>query len=225
MLLHIPGVLSPDDVARYRQALAEAPWADGRATVGAQGAQVKRNEQLPPDHPLARELGQHIVRALSGHPQFVSAALPHRILPPLFNRYQGGGSYGLHVDGSVMAMGDGQRLRSDVSSTLFLCDPEDYEGGELVVMDTYGAHEVKLPAGDLILYPSTSLHKVEPVTRGARTCAFFWTQSLVRDDAQRAALYELDQTIQRLRARLGDSEEVLQLTGHYHNLLRRWAEL
>ncbi len=225
MLLHIPGVLTPDNVARYRQALAEAPWADGRATVGAQGAQVKRNEQLPPDHPLARELGQHIVQALSRHPQFISAALPHRILPPLFNRYQGGGSYGLHVDGSVMAMGDGQRLRSDVSTTLFLCDPEDYEGGELVVMDTYGAHEVKLPAGDLILYPSTSLHKVEPVTRGARTCAFFWTQSLVRDDGQRAALYELDQTIQRLRARLGDNDEVLQLTGHYHNLLRRWAEL
>lgn len=225
MLLHIPGVLSSDEVARYRQALTEAPWADGRATVGAQGAQVKRNEQLPPDHPLARELGQHILQALARHPQFISAALPHRILPPLFNRYQGGGSYGLHVDGSVMAMGDGQRLRSDVSSTLFLCDPADYEGGELVVMDTYGAHEVKLPAGDLILYPSTSLHKVEPVTRGARTCAFFWTQSLVRDDGQRAALYELDQTIQRLRARLGDNDEVLQLTGHYHNLLRRWAEL
>lgn len=225
MLLHIPGVLSAEEVARFRQALAEAPWADGRATVGPQGAQVKRNEQLPADHPLAQELGQHIVRALSSHPQFVSAALPHRILPPLFNRYQGGGSYGLHVDGSVMAMGNGQRLRSDVSTTLFLCDPEDYEGGELVVMDTYGAHEVKLPAGDLILYPSTSLHRVEPVTRGARTCAFFWTQSLVRDDGQRAALYELDQTIQRLRAQLGDSDEVLQLTGHYHNLLRRWAEL
>lgn len=225
MLLHIPDVLSPEEVTRFRRALAEAPWADGRATVGPQGAQVKRNEQLPADHPLAQELGQYIVRALSTHPQFVSAALPHRILPPLFNRYQGGGSYGLHVDGSVMAMGDGQRLRSDVSTTLFLCDPEDYEGGELVVMDTYGAHEVKLPAGDLILYPSTSLHKVEPVTRGARTCAFFWTQSLVRDDGQRAALYELDQTIQRLRAQLGDSDEVLQLTGHYHNLLRRWAEL
>ncbi|WP_022979531.1 Fe2+-dependent dioxygenase [Ideonella sp. B508-1] len=225
MLLHIPGVLSAEEVARFRLALAEAPWADGRATVGPQGALVKHNEQLPADHPLARELGQFIVQRLSSHPQFVSAALPHRILPPLFNRYQGGGSYGLHVDGSVMAMGDGQRLRSDVSTTLFLCDPEDYEGGELVVMDTYGAHEVKLPAGDLILYPSTSLHKVEPVTRGARTCAFFWTQSLVRDDGQRAALYELDQTIQRLRARLGDSDEVLQLTGHYHNLLRRWAEL
>mgnify|MGYP002137075856 FL=1 len=225
MLLHIPGVLSPEEVTRFRRALAEAPWADGRATVGPQGAQVKRNEQLPADHPLARELGQLIVQRLSSHPQFVSAALPHRILPPLFNRYQGGGNYGLHVDGSVMAMGDGQRLRSDVSTTLFLCDAEDYEGGELVVMDTYGAHEVKLPAGDLILYPSTSLHKVEPVTRGARTCAFFWTQSLVRDGGQRTALYELDQTIQRLRARLGDSDEVLQLTGHYHNLLRRWAEL
>lgn len=225
MLLHIAGVLSAEEVAHFRQALAEAPWADGRATVGPQGAQVKRNEQLPADHPLARELGQRIVQRLSSHPQFVSAALPHRILPPLFNRYQGGGSYGLHVDGSVMAMGDGQRLRSDVSTTLFLCDPEDYEGGELVVMDTYGAHDVKLPAGDLILYPSTSLHKVEPVTRGARTCAFFWTQSLVRDTGQRTALYELDQTIQRLRAQLGDSAEVLQLTGHYHNLLRRWAEL
>lgn len=225
MLLHIPEVLSKDEVAQLRARIDAADWADGRRTAGAQGAQVKRNTQLPPESDLARELGERIRDRVSRHPLFVSAALPHRVLPALFNRYQDGGTYGLHVDAALMAPAAGPRLRTDVSSTLFLCEPEDYEGGELMVMDTYGSHEVKLPAGDLILYPSTSLHQVLPVTRGARVCAFFWTQSLVRDDAQRAQLFELDQTLQRLRAQLGDSAEVLSLTGLYHNLLRRWAEL
>lgn len=224
MLLHIPEVLSRDDVREMRRLLDTADWADGRATAGAQGAQVKRNLQLRADHPAAREIGDHILKVLAQHPQFISAALPRRTLQPLFNRYEGGGHYGFHVDGAIMRQaGSTEPLRSDVSTTLFLSDPDEYEGGELEVLDTYGSHEVKLPAGDLIVYPSTSLHRVQPVTRGARICAFFWTQSLVAQDSQRAMLYELDQTIQRLRARLGDEAETTALTAHYHNLLRLWA--
>ncbi len=226
MMLHIPEVLSREQVAEFRRLLDEADWADGRATVGEQGAQVKRNRQLPVDGPLAKQLGEAVLRALYAHPLFVSAALPLRTVPPLFNCYEGGEHYGLHVDGAIRGIhGSHLSLRTDLSSTLFLCDPDEYEGGELVVVDTYGSHEVKLPAGDLILYPSTSLHKVEPVTRGARICSFFWTQSMVRDDARRSMLFELDQTLQRLRSRVGDNEETLALTGHYHNLLRMWAEL
>ena len=225
MLLHVPEVLSRDEVARMRSALDAADWTDGRATVGPQGAQVKRNRQLPEDSPLGRELGQRILDALGRHPLWLSAALPLRSVPPLFNRYEGGEHYGLHIDSAVRAVpGSALPLRTDVSSTLFLSDPADYDGGELVVVDTYGTHEVKLPAGDLILYPSTSLHRVEPVTRGVRVASFFWTQSLVADDAQRATLFELDQNIQRLRMRIGDCEEVLGLTGHYHNLVRRWGQ-
>lgn len=224
MLLHVPGVLTRDELAQMRAALDAADWTDGRATVGPQGAQVKRNRQLPEHSPLGRELGQRILDALGGHPMWLSAALPLRTVPPLFNRYEGGEHYGLHIDSAIRAVpGSPQPLRTDVSSTLFLSDPETYDGGELVVVDTYGTHEVKLPAGDLILYPSTSLHRVEPVTRGARVAAFFWTQSLVADAAQRAMLYELDQNIQRLRMRVGDVEEVLGLTGHYHNLVRQWS--
>ncbi|GLR14684.1 Fe2+-dependent dioxygenase [Chitinimonas viridis] len=226
MMLHIPEVLSREQVAEFRRLLDEADWADGRATVGEQGAQVKRNRQLPVDGPLAKQLGEAVLRALYAHPLFVSAALPLRTVPPLFNCYEGGEHYGLHVDGAIRGVhGSHLSLRTDLSSTLFLCDPDEYEGGELVVVDTYGSHEVKLPAGDLILYPSTSLHKVEPVTRGARICSFFWTQSMVRDDARRSMLFDLDQTLQRLRSRVGDNEETLALTGHYHNLLRMWAEL
>lgn len=225
MLLHIPEVLSRAEVAQFRQQLSEAPWQDGRATAGAQGAQVKRNLQVPPEHPVAKSLGDRILQLLAAHPLFVSAALPKVTLRPLFNCYQDGGTYGYHVDSAVMQAPQGPRIRTDVSTTLFLCDPEEYEGGELTVTDTYGTHEVKLAAGDMIVYPSTSLHQVTPVTQGARLCAFFWTQSMVRDDAQRATLFELDQTIQRLRTRLGDDAEVLSLTGHYHNLLRRWADL
>lgn len=226
MMLHIPEVLSREQVAEFRRLLAEADWQDGRATVGEQGARVKRNRQLPVDTPLARRLGETILKALYANPTFVSAALPLRTVPPLFNCYEGGEHYGLHVDGAVRAVpGTSQSLRTDVSSTLFLCDPDEYDGGELVVVDTYGSHEVKLPAGDLIVYPSTSLHRVEPVTRGARVCSFFWTQSMVRDDARRSMLFELDRTIQSLRGRHGDGEETVALTGHYHNLVRMWAEM
>ncbi len=225
MLLHIANVLSKTEVRDMRQRLDAADWQDGRATVGDQGAKVKRNLQLPVAHPLALEIGARIREVLARHPQFISAALPLRTVDPLFNRYEGGGSYGLHVDGAIMRQG-GQPLplRSDVSSTLFLSEPEEYEGGELIVVDTYGEHEVKLPAGDLIVYPSTSLHRVEPVTRGARVSSFFWTQSLLRHDWQRSLLYELDQSIQRLRARLGDDADTQALGQHYHNLLRAWAE-
>jgi PKHD-type hydroxylase len=224
MLLHIPNVLTPPQVAAIREALDRADWDDGRATVGAQGAQVKRNRQLPEHAALGRELGQVILTALGANPLYFAAALPLRTVPPLFNRYAGGEHYGDHVDGAVRMLAGGGSLRTDLSCTLFLCEPGDYEGGELVVADTYGTHEVKLAAGDLILYPSSSVHRVEPVRAGERVCAFFWVQSMVRDSAQRAMLFELDQTISRLRARLGDCEEVVSLTGHYHNSLRRWAE-
>jgi PKHD-type hydroxylase len=226
MMLHIPAVLSGDEVRDFRRQLDAAAWSDGRATVGAQGAQVKRNQQLDPALPVAQALSGRILAKLQGHAQFFSAALPLRILPPLFNRYAGGGEYGLHVDGSVMSQRESrQPLRSDVSATLFLCEPEEYDGGGLVVKDTYGEHEAKLPAGDLLLYPSTSLHQVLPVTRGARVCAFFWVQSMVREDARRMMLFELDQTIQSLRGRLGEAPECVALTAHYHNLLRLWAEV
>lgn len=226
MMLHIPAVLSPEEVRQFRRELDAAPWSDGRATVGSQGARVKHNQQLDPALPLGQELGRRILEKLRTHAQFFAAALPLRILPPLFNRYAGGGQYGLHVDGSVMSQRDTpQPLRSDVSATLFLCDPADYDGGELVVKDTYGEHEARLPAGDLLLYPSTSLHQVLPVTRGARVCAFFWVQSMVRDDSRRTMLYELDQVIQSLRMQLGEAPECVSLTAHYHNLLRLWAEV
>jgi PKHD-type hydroxylase len=226
MMLHIPAVLSREQVVEFRRRLDAADWVDGRATVGAQGARVKQNRQLPEHSALSLELGQVVLTALAKNQLFFAAALPRMTIPPLFNSYAGGEHYGLHVDGAVRRLpGSALSLRTDVSSTLFLSDPEDYDGGELVVVDTYGSHEVKLPAGDLILYPSTSLHQVMPVTRGARVCSFFWTQSMVRDDAQRSMLFELDQNIHKLRNRLGDCEEVIGLTGHYHNLLRQWAEL
>ena len=228
MLLHVPDILSADELAHLQRALAEAAWADGRETVGAQGAQVKRNEQLPDASPLKAELGRIVLGALDRHPLFFAAALPLRILPPRFNRYQGGGEYGFHVDGAVMITQlDGQRshLRSDVSCTLFLTAPDDYEGGELVISDTYGEHEVKLPAGDLVLYPSSSLHRVNPVTRGSRLASFFWVQSMVRDDSARRTLLEMDSAIETLRTTGADSAAVLQLTGVYHNLLRRWSEI
>lgn len=225
MMLHIPGVLTRDEVAALRRQLDASPWVDGRQTVGPQGAQVKRNRQLPEHDPRSQELGRIVLQALERNPLFFAAALPLRIVPPLFNRYEGGEHYGLHVDGAVRNVPSGGRLRTDVSSTLFLCDPDEYEGGELVVMDTYGEHQAKLPAGDLILYPSTSLHRVKPVTKGARICSFFWSQSMVRDDARRTQLFELDRTIQQLRNQLGDTPETVQLAGHYHNLLRMWVEM
>ena len=226
MLLHIPNLLTPEEVRECRDALNAADWTDGRATVGLQGAQVKRNRQLPAESPVGVRLGALIQSALAKHPLFVSAALPMRTAPPLFNRYEDGEHYGLHIDGAIRAVpGSALPMRTDVSSTLFLSPPEDYDGGELVIVDTYGTHEVKLPAGDLIVYPATSLHRVEPVTRGVRVASFFWTQSMVADATQRAMLFELDQTVQKLRLRLGECGEVVALTGHYHNLVRQWGRV
>ena len=227
MLLHVPEVLTRDEVAELRWRLDAAPdWVDGRATVGEQGAQVKRNRQLDEFSPLGRELGNLVLGKLARHPLYVAAAIPLRHCPPLFNRYEGGGAYGLHVDGAMRAVpGTTLQMRTDLSCTLFLSEPGEYDGGELVVVDTYGTHEVKLPAGDLVLYPSTSLHRVEPVARGARVASFFWVQSMVRDAWRRQMLFNLDQDVQKLRARLGDGEEVVSLTGLYHNLLRQWGDL
>jgi len=225
MLLHIPEVLTRDELAQIRQALEAAEWADGRETVGVQGAKVKRNQQLPDASPLKVELGRVISAALERNSLFFASTLPLKSLPPRFNRYTGGGEYGFHVDGAVMRLGNGEQLRSDVSCTLFLAGPDEYDGGELIVSDTYGEHEIKLPAGDLIVYPSSSLHKVAPVTRGARLAAFFWVQSMVRDDARRRMLFEMDTAIEILRRGDADHGAVLQLTGVYHNLLRHWTEV
>ena len=224
MLLHIPAILDPAQAARMRQRLEAARWIDGRETVGAQGAQVKRNLQLPDASPLRAELADEVLAALAASPLYHAAVLPAKTLPPRFNRYEGSGEYGMHVDGAAMALGNGEWLRSDVSCTLFLADPDSYDGGELVVSDTYGEHEVKLPAGDLIVYPSDSLHRVEPVTRGARFAAFFWVQSLLRDAQRRRLLLELDGGIQQLAASGADRDALLRLTGVYHNLLRQWSE-
>jgi PKHD-type hydroxylase len=224
MMLHIPGILTAAEAAHMRERLDAADWVDGAATVGAQGAGVKRNRQLPEHSPLGAELGAAVREALRRSPLFFAAALPRTIAPPLFNRYEGGETYGLHVDGAVRPAPDGAPIRTDLSCTLFLAEPDAYDGGELEVVDTYGTHEVKLPAGDLILYPSRSLHRVAPVTRGARVASFFWLQSMIRDDANRALLLEMDQAISAVRAKQGDSAEVVALTGCYHNLLRTWAE-
>jgi PKHD-type hydroxylase len=225
MLLHVPEILTAAQLAQCQQLLIDADWTDGRETVGAQGALVKRNQQLPDSSALRQQLGQLVLAALSKHPLYHAATLPLRTLLPRFNRYEGGGQYGFHVDGAVMALpGDSGQLRSDISCTLFLSEPEDYAGGELIISDTYGEHEVKLPAGDLIVYPSSSLHRVAPVTEGTRLAAFFWVQSLIRSDSQRRTLFELDRSIQTLTATGADRDAVLQLTGIYHNLLRQWAE-
>ncbi|MET0255414.1 MAG: Fe2+-dependent dioxygenase [Luteibacter sp.] len=225
MLLHIPEVLTREQVTGMREAMAGAEWTDGRQTVGPQGARVKRNLQLPDASPLRHELGAQIVAALTRHPLYHAAALPLRTTSPRFNRYEGGGEYGFHIDGAVMSTGHrDEHVRSDISCTLFLADPDEYDGGELIVSDTYGEHEVKLPAGDAIVYPSSSLHRVTPVTRGARIASFFWVQSLVRDDGARRLLLELDTAIRDLSASGADQASILQLTGVYHNLLRRWAE-
>jgi PKHD-type hydroxylase len=224
MLLHIPQILEAPEVAEIRRRLEAADWTDGRETVGAQGARVKHNEQLPDASPLKAELGRTVLAALDRNPLFFAATLPARILPPRFNRYTGGGHYGFHVDGAVMRLDGGQQVRSDISCTLFLNDPDEYDGGELVISDTYGEHEVTLPAGDAILYPSSSLHQVRPVTRGARLASFFWVESLVRDASRRQLLFELDTSIQRLTATEADAEALLKLTNVYHNLLRGWAE-
>ena len=225
MLLQIPDVLSAQQVAHARRRLDEAEWVDGRVTAGHQSAQVKDNQQLPEDHPVSRELGDMIGKSLSANPLFLSAALPLRIFPPLFNRYQGGQSFGNHVDNAIRQAAGGARLRTDLSATLFLAEPSEYDGGELLVEDTYGVHRVKLPAGHLVLYPSTSLHNVQPVTRGARIASFFWIQSMVRDDGQRTLLFDLDNAIRRVSGEIPESPAPVQLTAVYHNLLRRWAEM
>jgi PKHD-type hydroxylase len=226
MLLHVPKVLTAEQVAECRRLLDGADWADGKHTVGEQGALVKRNRQLPELSPVGRQLGEMILNALARHPLFFSAALPLRTVPPLFNRYEGGEHYGLHIDGAVRAVpGSSHFIRTDLSSTLFLTDPADYDGGELVVQDTYGAHAVKLPAGDLVLYASGSLHRVNPVTRGARVSSFFWTQSMVADERHREVLFRLDQNIQQIRGKMGETDETVALAGHYHNLLRMWSTL
>jgi len=224
MMIHVPEVLTAEQVAECRRLLASAEWADGKATVGEQGALVKRNRQLPEMSPVARQLGEMILTAVARHPLFFSAALPLKSVPPLFNRYEGGESYGNHIDGAVRAVpGSSHFIRTDLSSTLFLTDPAEYDGGELVIADTFGGHTIKLPAGDLILYTAGSLHRVNPVTRGARVSSIFWTQSMVADERHRTLLFQLDQTIQRLRGRVGESEETVELAGHYHNLLRMWS--
>ena len=227
MMLHIPGVLQREQVAAIRARMEAAPeWVDGRESVGPQGAQVKRNRQLKEGSPLAVELGQLVSAALMKNPLFFSSVLPLRILAPYFNAYGGGEHYGLHVDGAIRPQRGGlPPVRADVSTTVFLSDPEDYDGGELVVVDAYGTHEVKLPAGDAIVYPSGSVHQVLPVTRGERVASFLWTQSMVRDDGKRAMLFELDSNIQKLRAAYGESDATVGITGHYHNLLRMWAEV
>lgn len=225
MLLHVPDVLTDEEVSAFRKALgASNDWLDGRQTVGTQGAQVKRNQQLDDRSELREQLGRRVLAALDRSPLFHAAALPKRILPPRFNRYAGGGTYGMHVDGSVMQMPNGEQIRSDLSATLFFTDPEEYEGGELVIADTYGEHEVKLPAGDLILYPSSSQHSVEPVTSGERLGSIFWVQSMVRDLDKRRMLLEMDTAITRLTETEADRQARVQLTGVYHNLLRTWAE-
>ena len=225
MLLHIPGVSTRDEVATLRTRLDAGPWADGNVTSGHQSATAKVNRQLPEDSAEAREVGALVLQALQANPMFVSAALPHTIFPPLFNAYQGGERFDVHVDNAIRQRGS-VRIRSDLSATLFLSEPEDYDGGELIVEEMYGPQSVKLPAGDLVLYPSKSLHRVTPVTRGARVSSFFWIQSLIRDDADRETLFRLDVAIQRVSAEKGLKDAaVLELTAVYHNLMRRWAEV
>lgn len=226
MLLQIPNVLTAEEVREARAALDAAEWIDGRVTAGHQSARAKDNEQIPENHPVARRIGETIVTALARNPLFRSAALPLHVFPPLFNRYSGGQSFGSHVDNAVRQVaGTSHHLRTDLSSTLFLSEPGEYDGGELVIEDTFGVQSVKLGAGSMILYPASSLHHVRPVTRGARVSAFFWIQSMVRDDGERTLLFDLDLSIQRLGQELPDHAAVLQLTGVYHNLLRRWADL
>ncbi len=226
MLLPVPDVLSPEEVRQARGILERAEWVDGRVTAGHQSARSKDNQQIAEGSEASRLLGETILAGLQRHPLFVSAALPLRVFPPLFNRYEGGQNFGTHVDNAVRQVpGTPHRLRTDLSATLFFSEPAEYEGGELVVEDTFGVHSVKLPAGHLILYPASSLHHVRPVTKGRRLASFFWIQSMVRDDGERTLLFDLDTAIQRLSRDQPDHPAAVQLTGVYHNLLRRWAEL
>jgi PKHD-type hydroxylase len=226
MIVRIPGLLDAQALTAIEALLREASWEDGRVTAGFQSAQVKHNLQLAQGSPGARQAGDIIVRALERHPDFISAALPRHVYPPLFNRYEPGMSFGAHVDNAVRQLpGTHHRLRIDVSATLFLSSPDDYDGGELLIEDTFGAHAVKLGVGDMVVYPASSLHEVQPVTRGARVAAFFWVQSMVRDDGARTLLFEMDTAIRELTASSADGGALLRLTACYHNLLRRWADV
>jgi PKHD-type hydroxylase len=226
MLLQIPEVLSAEQILGGRKVLESNDWVDGRITAGHQSARTKENLQLPEDNEHARQLGNTILQALENNPLFMAAALPLKVFPPLFNRYQNGQSFGNHVDNAIRQVaGTPHRVRTDLSATLFFSNPDEYDGGELVIEDTYGVHSVKLPAGHLILYPASSLHHVRPVTRGARLASFFWIQSMVRDDGERAILFDLDVAIQRLMSDTPDHPSVVELTSLYHNLLRRWADV
>ena len=226
MLVRIPDVLTPEQVTQARHSLREAEWVDGRVTAGYQSARAKNNQQLPEGSALSQQLGDLIVGALQQNPLFITAALPVRVFPPLFNRYLPGQAFGTHVDNAIRQVpGTPHRIRTDVSATLFLSSPEDYEGGELTIEDTYGVHSIKLASGDLILYPATSLHHVQPVTRGERVSAFFWIQSMVRDDGERTLLFDIDSAIQQIHHDMPDHHAAVQLTGIYHNLLRRWADI
>lgn len=230
MLISIPNVLSPQQVREARQILDSSDWVDGKVTAGHPSAMANNNSQLPENSPAARQLGDMILTALAQNSLFMSAALPKSVFPPLFNRYAGGQSFGTHVDNAIRQFpGQAQRIRTDLSATLFFAEPDEYDGGELCVEDTHGVQRVKLTAGHLVLYPSTSLHHVTPVTRGARVSSFFWLQSMIRSDEQRTLLFDLDLAIQRLNSELPNEEaaqkSAVQLTGVYHNLLRQWAEL
>ncbi|MDB5680126.1 Fe2+-dependent dioxygenase [Sphingomonas bacterium] len=226
MLIAIPDVLDAAGVAKVRALIDGADWIDGNATSGHQSALAKQNEQLPEDSPVARDAGSLVLDALSAAPLFVAAALPLKVYPPLFNRYAGGDTFASHVDSAIrIRRGSDFRVRSDLSATLFLADPDSYDGGELVIEDSFGEQRVKLPAGHMVLYPASSVHRVEPVTRGVRVASFFWVQSMVRDGGARRILFELDQAVQDVAGRLGqDDPASVRLTGTYHNLLRRWAE-
>ena len=226
MIIAIPAVLTPAQVVEARQQMDAAEWIDGRVTAGHQSARAKDNEQLAEDSPLARRLGELIVGSLERNPLFISAALPAKIFPPLFNRYATGHSFGLHVDNAVRQVrGAPHRVRTDLSATLFLSGPDEYDGGELIVEDVYGPHAVKLPAGHMVLYPASSLHKVNPITRGTRVASFFWVQSMIRGDSERSLLFDLDLAIQGLNRDQVQHPSVVQLTGVYHNLLRKWADV
>ncbi|MCQ8105442.1 Fe2+-dependent dioxygenase [Methylomonas sp. SURF-2] len=226
MLIEIPKVLSPNELEQARQLLATAPWTDGRITAGSQSAQVKNNLQLPEDAPQSQQLRSLLLAALNRNALFLSAALPKRIYPPLFNRYAGPrNTFGNHIDNAIRYCAEsGQRVRTDLSATIFLADPDSYDGGELVIEDTYGEHAVKLAAGDMVLYPGSSLHRVEPVSRGARLASFFWLESMVRETERRRLLFEMDMAILELRSTQGDNQTTVNLTGCYHNLLRMWAD-
>ena len=226
MLIAIPDLLTQPEVARIRATIDAADWVDGNVTSGHQSALAKKNEQLPEDSAAAREAGATVLAALQRSPLFIAAALPAKIFPPLFNRYAGGDTFATHVDNAVRMRGADIRVRSDLSATLFLADPESYDGGELIVEDRYGAQSVKLTAGHMLLYPASSLHRVEPVTRGTRVASFFWVQSMVRDDGERRILFDLDNAVRTVAADRGqDDRAVIELTGVYHNLLRRWADV